>query len=76
MNSATFPHVTAPAGHVSFAKAAYTQALGWVKPVANWIDHEVAVRAAVRELRRMDDRSLADIGICRGEINTVVRGRR
>lgn len=76
MNSATFPQVTAPTGHTSIAKAAFTLALGRVKALGDLIDNELAVRAAVRDLRRMDDRGLADIGICRGEINTAVRGRR
>lgn len=53
----------APLGYVLYSKA------------VTFVHRELAVRAAVRELRSMDDRSLADIGIRRGEIKNAVRGR-
>ena len=53
----------APLGYALYAKA------------VTLVQREWAVRAAVRELRGMDDRSLADIGIRRGEIKNAARGR-
>lgn len=64
MTTLTLSQGFAPKGHSLIAKA------------IAFVQHELAVRAAVRDLRRMDDRTLADIGICRGEIKAAVRGRR
>jgi uncharacterized protein YjiS (DUF1127 family) len=36
---------------------------------------EFRTRAVVRTLQRFDDRLLADIGVYRGEIDSLVRGR-
>jgi hypothetical protein len=63
MQTLSFPAGFAPLGYVLFTKT------------VAFVQRELAVRAAVRELRHMDDRSLADIGICRGEIKNAVRGR-
>jgi len=75
MNTVTFPHVSSPEGHHVFAKAASTVAFGWVKSLAAFVENEMAVRTAIRDLRLMDDRTLADIGICRAEIKDAARGR-
>ena len=64
MNTLTHAYVSSSAGPSFVAKA------------AAFVHNELTVRAAVRDLRQMDDRALADIGICRGEINDAVRGRR
>lgn len=76
MTTVTFHQVSAPEGHHSFVKTASVAALDLIKSLVARIENELAVRAAIRALRRMDDRSLADIGICRAEINAAVRGRR
>ena len=64
MNTLTFPVSFAPKAQPLFAKT------------IAFVHNELALRAAMRELRRMDDRTLADIGICRGEIKDAVLGRR
>ena len=43
-----------------------------VQPVLSWHDKHVTQR----ELMALDDRQLADIGLSRGEIDSVVFGRR
>ena len=64
MNAITLAYVSSNAGHSFVAKA------------AAFVRNELTVRAAARDLRQMDDRTLADIGIYRGDINNAVRGRR
>jgi uncharacterized protein YjiS (DUF1127 family) len=76
MTTVTFHQVSSPEGHPSFVKTVSIVTLGLIKSLVARIDNELAIRTAVRALRRMDDRSLADIGICRAEINAAVRGRR
>ena len=44
--------------------------------VVAYIRKELTVHAAVRELRDLDDRALADIGITRGSIVEAVRGQK
>jgi len=63
MQTLSFPAGLAPLGYVLFTKT------------VAFVQRELAVRAAVRELRGMDDRNLADIGIFRGDIKNAVRGR-
>ncbi len=41
--------------------------------VAAWLKRRVRERAALRELSSLDDRSLKDIGISRGEIPRIVK---
>jgi uncharacterized protein YjiS (DUF1127 family) len=38
--------------------------------------HALEMRRALREVRELDDRMLADIGISRGELERAVRGGR
>lgn len=45
------------------------QLFGWIGGLAGWISR----RAAVLRLQKLDDRSLKDIGISRGEIEVAVR---
>jgi len=54
-----------------------------LKGVASMISHlpstliaRARLRATERHLRSLDDRQLADIGICRADIHDVVWGRR
>lgn len=63
MNAITLAHMSTSTGPSFVAKA------------VAFVHNELAVRAAAADLRQMDDRALADIGICRGEINDAVRGR-
>ena len=41
-----------------------------------YVRKELMVHAAIRELRQLDDRSLADIGITRADIARAVRGQK
>lgn len=63
MQPLNFPAGFAPLSYILFTKT------------VAFVQREFAVRAAVRELRNMDDRRLADFGIRRGEIKNAVRGR-
>lgn len=76
MTTVAIHQVSSPEGHHSIAKTASIAALALVKSLAARFHSELTIRAAIRALRRMDDRTLADIGICRAEINAAVRGRR
>lgn len=40
------------------------------------IRRALALRRALREVRELDDRMLADVGISRGELERAVRGER
>ncbi len=44
-----------------------------VAPVAGWLRRRVRERAALRELAALDDYSLKDIGVSRGEIQRIAR---
>lgn len=76
MTTVTFHQVSSPEGHHSFVKSTVNTVQNVVKAMISSVENELTVRAAIRALRNMDDRTLADIGICRGEINAAVRGRR
>ena len=41
--------------------------------IAGWLQRRVRERAALRELSALDDHSLKDIGIARGEIRRIAR---
>ncbi len=43
-----------------------------IKAITNWVQRN----RSVRELSSLSDRELADIGIARGDIETLVRGGR
>jgi uncharacterized protein YjiS (DUF1127 family) len=49
---------------------------GHVRYFGELARHELYLRSATRTLQRFDDRSLADIGLRRGEIEHVVRNGR
>lgn len=44
-----------------------------IKAVAGWLQRRVRERAALRELSALDDHSLKDIGVARGEIRRIAR---
>ena len=68
-NQRTVSHHTGLAGELSIA--AY-KAIGAIVTVWNWIDRKYKQNRTIRELSRLDDRMLKDIGIHRGEIRYVV----
>lgn len=72
MTTLTFNHL--PSGNAFAAKAAKLLSFAGLGQLKARIRHELDVRAAVAELQRLDSRCLADIGICRSEIDAVVRG--
>jgi uncharacterized protein YjiS (DUF1127 family) len=53
--------------------AAFAGLLGRIARVLKMVAEERGRRRAIRELRRLDNHSLADIGIKRGEIERAVR---
>jgi len=48
--------------------------LEWVVSLQTRIRHEMEVRSAIAEMKRLDDRCLEDIGVRRNDIERVVRG--
>jgi len=44
-----------------------------INKISNWLDRQSQIKKAVRELSRMTDRELADIGISRADIIRVAR---
>jgi uncharacterized protein YjiS (DUF1127 family) len=57
----------------SLARFATARILAILKRIAKAIDAELAARRAIAELAGMDDRMLRDLGITRGEIESLVR---
>ena len=54
--------------------AEWLRCLGlWALRLARDLAIKRLVRSAIRELHQLDDRTLADIGVTRGEIETAVR---
>ena len=46
-----------------------------LKKITEVVDAELAARRAIAELLSMDDRTLRDLGITRGEIGNLIRQR-
>ena len=69
-NQRAVTHRTGLAGELSIA--AYN-AIGAIEAVWNWIDRRSRRAGAIRELSRLSDHMLEDIGIHRGEIREVVK---
>ena len=44
------------------------------RDLANKLEHNKQVRKTIKELNKLTDKDLADIGICRGEIYSVATG--
>lgn len=63
-------HVMALTGGVAGTSAAATAGRGLGGAWSRWLDR----RAAVRALSRLSDRELDDLGMTRGDIETVVDG--
>ena len=74
MSTLTFSHF--PVGHNVLNGVVKFISLAWMEHIKTRIRYEMDVRAAISELNRLDSRSLDDIGICRGDIEAAVRGRR
>ncbi|HEY9079734.1 DUF1127 domain-containing protein [Magnetovibrio sp.] len=74
MSALTFNHL--PVGHNVVNGVVKLISFAWAEHLKNRIRYELDVRAAISELNRLDGRSLEDIGISRGDIKAVVRGRR
>jgi len=72
MNTMSFTHLPAS---TNFVFAAAKRVFALVELIQDQVRHEMTVRAAIAELKRMDARCLRDIGICRNEIEQAVRGR-
>ncbi len=68
-NQRTVSHHAGLAGELSIAAYKVVEALS---AVWNWIDRMNRRNGAIRELSRLSDRMLKDIGIHRGEIRYVV----
>ena len=57
----------------SLARFAAARILAVLKGIKEAIDAELAARRAIAELLTMDDRTLRDLGITRGEIGNLIR---
>ena len=57
----------------SLMRLSITGVLATLKGIAKAIDAELATRHAITELASMDDRTLRDLGITRGEIQNLIR---
>ena len=68
-NQRTVSHHTGLAGELSIA--AY-KAIGAFDAVWNWIDRKYKQNRSIRELSRLDDHVLKDIGVRRDDIREVV----
>ena len=73
MTTLTQTHL--PIGHYVFNGLVKRISFAWMEHLKTRIRYEMDVRAAISDLNRLDSRSLDDIGICRGDIESVVRGR-
>jgi len=71
----TLTHTHLPIGHYVFNGLVKRISFAWMERLKTRIRYEMDVRAAISDLNRLDGRSLDDIGICRGDIEAVVRGR-
>jgi uncharacterized protein YjiS (DUF1127 family) len=49
--------------------------LGWLRAIADWISETRRLHTSACQLRAMDEHMLRDLGLCRGDIEDVVRGR-
>lgn len=56
------------------AAAGVAKIVGAAKAVGRWAARRMEIARTARELRDMDSRMLADIGLTRGEIHLVLRG--
>ena len=74
MSTLTLNHL--PVGHNVLNGVVKLISFAWVEHIKTRVRYEMDVRAAISDLNRLDSRSLDDIGICRGDIEAVVRGRR
>ncbi len=68
-NQRTVSHHTGLAGELSIA--AY-KAIGAIVTVWNWIDRKYKQNRSIRELSRLDDHVLKDIGVRRDDMREVV----
>lgn len=62
--------------HLSHSPVSFPAVFNAFENVVAYIRKELVVHAAVRELRELDDRALADIGLTRANIVEVVRGHK
>jgi len=74
MSTLTLNHL--PVGHNVLNGVVKLISFAWVEHIKTRVRYEMDVRAAISDLNRLDSRNLDDIGICRGDIEAVVRGRR
>lgn len=75
MTTVSLPHGSIHAGFALLEKGLAFFSSSRVKALTDSVRTEMQLRAAMRELRKMDDHALADIGINRTDIEDVVRGR-
>ena len=47
---------------------------GWLKKLSAKLAHRAAVNQTIRELSRLNDRELNDMGIARGDIYSIAHG--
>lgn len=73
MSTLTLNHL--PVGHNVLNGVVKLISFAWVEHIKTRVRYEMDVRAAISDLNRLDSRNLDDIGICRGDIEAVVRGR-
>ena len=73
MNSSSIATALSLASGHRYAAGAKALLVNPVRWLASWISSELARRHGAAQLRAMDDRHLADIGLTRGEIEYVVR---
>ena len=62
--------------HISHSHGSFPTVFNAFENVVAYIRKELTVHAAIRELRQLDDRALADIGITRANIVEAVRGQK
>lgn len=70
MTTMIFPHASSADG-----KGLMSKAVSLWAALAVLVREELKVRAAIAELKQMNDRALDDIGVARHDIERVVRGR-
>lgn len=58
---------------ISADKISFSRLTRWFKRLAQEAEYNRAVRSTVKELNKLSDRELHDIGICRGDIYGVAR---
>jgi uncharacterized protein YjiS (DUF1127 family) len=67
--------VVAAAFAVTFVDFGWRRAKSMLSPILRFIQHRKRYGRVVQELSRLSDRELADIGITRGDIDRIARGR-